>query len=66
MDERFENADIVTHMDASSPVEFGGFQEPEIVATEVAERHCVPENVLLQGSLVFVFGFLLFLYMLFN
>jgi hypothetical protein len=34
-------------MDASASVELCGLKKPEVVASEMAEWHCVPEEVFL-------------------
>ena len=40
---------IIYYVDASTPVELSRLQEPQVVTREVAERHTVLQDVLLQS-----------------
>ena len=44
-----EVSQVVHNVDSSSPVKLGWLQQPEVVSTEVTERHCQLEDVLLEN-----------------
>ena len=51
-------------MNASSAIQFGRLQEPEVVTCEMAEGHRVPKEVLFEGTLMVIKGILLLFKML--
>ena len=47
-----EHGEVVDYMDAAATVKLGRLEEPEVVASKVAEGHGVAEEVLLECALV--------------
>ena len=39
---------VVNHMDASTPIQLGRFEQPEVESAKVAQRHGEFEDVLLE------------------